>query len=75
MVTIDIRTSNPAKIDGIQFADDPTTASFVILNSYRPSEVRLYDLDECGASNIFISDIPNLIKALEKAYELWGEKK
>ena len=75
MVTIDIRAGDTAKIDSIQFADDSASASFVTLNSYRPSEVCLYDLDECGVSNIFISDIPNLIKALEKAYELWGEKK
>ena len=74
MVTIDIRAGDTA-IDSIQFADDSASASFVTLNSYRPSEVCLYDLDECGANNIFINDIPHLIKALEKAYELWGEKK
>jgi len=69
-----------AKIDIRDVGDEPVTQ--IVFAEYDNSE-ELIELDDttisvqdCGKGevNIYIKDIPNLIKALQKAQELWATK-
>lgn len=65
---IDIRNAHETeKITHIRFADKSSVCSKVL---------KTHDGDYIGVdgSIIRVSDIPNLIKALEKAYEIKGGK-
>ena len=72
MATIDIREGSSA-IDTITFADNHDGVSSIRrVNGFSKSEW-LELLDEFGECNVIrMSDIDNLILALKKAKELWG---
>jgi hypothetical protein len=74
MKYIDIRNDEEINPDRIQFADghDASCASYIGKPEFDGigSPVRLLDGDGCGEQDVRKSDIPNLIKALQKAVEL-----
>lgn len=71
MAELDIRDTSVSEIDTIRFADkdvlyfDKTDPCLVTIafDETRPED---------SETAIYIKDIPNLIKALQKAQELWG---
>ena len=69
MATIDIRDNSVEPITKIIFNDDDGIMEYIQKNS--SESFKIIDSVE-GASYIYIKDIPNLIKALQKAQELWA---
>ena len=64
---IDIRL--PTKVDRIIFGDNDIR----LAKDHCPG---LFSIVDCYEDNVLLhlADIPNLIKALQKAQEVWGEK-
>ncbi len=70
MAKIDIRNTSDEPITKIVFAEYDREEEFVELDD------KTISIQDCGKGevNIYIKDIPNLIKALQKAQELWATK-
>lgn len=69
MEYFDVRNGIDQGFEKIKFSDGTNTsyACFVEKNS---RGIELKDLDDCGETRIKSEDVPNLIKALQKAAEL-----
>lgn len=67
---MDIDVRKGAEVDRIIFGQDE---EYIFLSATEDIKVSLRD---CDGDIVYISieDIPNLIKALQKAQEIWGEK-
>lgn len=73
MSTIDIRDTGQAKVTRIIFRDEhPTQCPAVELTKYSDEMIQLVDEDGDGDDRICFEDIDNVIKALQKAKELWA---
>ena len=70
MTTIDIR-ENVEEITAVRFAD--TCRACAVRNDSGKGLV-LIDTDSKGDACFYYNDIDNLIKALQKAKELWGNE-
>lgn len=68
MTTIDIRNHSEEKITSIVFSERD------IIEHESTSLINIRDTSCDESCSVFIKDIPNLIKALQKAQELWGDK-
>lgn len=68
MAKIDIRNNSDVIITQIVFAEYDGDEEIIELNDNTVA------IKDCGGSrtHIYLGDIPNLIKALQKAQELWG---
>lgn len=76
MTTLDIRTNN-SPITSITFADgewDWGCTITVKQHQRDVTELFLRDMDGDATNCLNLSDIDNLILALQKAKELWGNK-
>lgn len=75
MRTIDIRNETGNEIEEIYFADgkDVTADRLYMYSHHKKIGIKRYGVS--AGVDVFITDIPNLIKALKKAQELLGEKK
>ena len=73
MATLDIRNVPSDPIDEIIFGRGQDQNSMRLVKSTRTTEFILFDLEE-RSGYVAISDIDNLILALQKAKELWGNK-
>lgn len=71
---IDIREADEKRITEIQFADNPPYYSERITHNSGDGTIVFFDCASDLVTATPITDIPNLIKALEKAYELWGKR-
>lgn len=71
---IDIRKESEQPITEIQFSDNDGRYGCGVSYCMTDASILICDCDDDPASEVLITDIPNLIKALEKAYELWGKK-
>lgn len=71
MRVIDIREEDGAPIDRIIFGSTNEAIKWYKID---PSTIIFVDEDNCTKESVQIKDIPNLIKALQKAQELWGKK-
>ena len=71
MRAIDIREEDGAPIDRIIFGSNNETLTWFESD---PSNIIFVDEDNCTIESVQNKDIPNLIKALQKAQELWGKK-
>jgi len=67
MATIDIRKYSE-NITSIDFSDSDS------VDYESDGVISIYDNTCNHGCKVFISDIPNLIKALQKAQELWGDE-
>lgn len=68
MATLDIRNYVEEDITTIKFSDGDSI-------EHKSSDVIIIRDNVCGDfCGVFVSDIPNLIKALQKAQELWGDE-
>lgn len=74
MSKLDIRDNSSTEVEAIVFADAGATDGWPAAQITKGYEggIYLHDRAEDSTNKILTSDIPNLIKALEKAYELWG---
>lgn len=70
MAKIDIRDVGDEPVTRIVFAEYDRGEEFVERDDNTVS------IQDCASSsaNVYIKDIPNLIKALQKAQELWATK-
>ena len=66
---MDIDIRQHMKVDRIIFGNNDTHLA-------KDHCAGLFNIVDCDADNVLlhIEDIPNLIKALQKAQEVWGEK-
>ena len=71
MRVVDIREEDDAPIDRIIFGSNNEAIKWFEI---APSTIIFVDEDKCTIESVQIKDIPNLIKALQKAQELWGKK-
>lgn len=70
MSTIDIRNNSISAPTTIRFGDDDFGAAQL---AYTGSEgICIEDIDGDSTSVIDVTDIDNMIKALQKAKEVWG---
>lgn len=71
MRAVDIREEDGTPIDRVIFGSHNEALSW---RENDPSDIIFVDEDNCTIESVQIKDIPNLIKALQKAQELWGKK-
>lgn len=71
MATMDIREPEEQEITRIDFANNTNESQAYFLT--KSTQVNSWIESDSGVLRIRNSDIPNLIKALQKAQELWGE--
>ena len=71
MSTIDIRSETSQPIREIVFADNNSECAYYLSYIHHTQEMYLHSDDTCHP--IRVSDIDNLIKALNKAKEIWKE--
>jgi len=69
MATIDIRDESVQDIKRIVFTEQHDVQEFVELSCY--SMIAIEDSSARRVA-VYLHDIPNLIKALQKAQELWA---
>lgn len=75
MKVIDVREIEAAtETVAIKFADDMDDSACYLWWDEIEGQVKMVDMDDTSDPYFNVEDIPNLIKALEKAYELWGDK-
>ena len=76
MAELDIRGEIPLEIDTIRFAEQDVISRVGCIDEgiiYVASDNAICDGEnDENVAYIFIKDIPNLIKALQKAQELWA---
>lgn len=76
MSKIDVRDGTVGPVDEIIFGDNHsdyfTTELSKVNAALEPDYIEFYDSDGDYARKLKISDIDNMIKALQKAQELWG---
>ena len=75
MTTLDIRSGKVCYTDAIRFASGNSCAidMFICIDT-QPPTIRLLDENSDGNEYIAVADIDNLILALQRAKELWGNK-
>lgn len=72
MATLDIRHQQEGEITEIAFGSGYNSNSCKVVKASIEDEVILHDHSSFSTGFIAISDIDNLILALQKAKELWG---
>lgn len=67
---MDIDVRQGESIERIIFCDD----AFLRKRFDYEKDIFTIKAEDNGYINLYLQDIPNLIKALQKAQEVWGEK-
>lgn len=76
MSTIDVRSGDEERIKSVVFADDHSgyyASKLQLTNNWDGKHITFEDSDGDDAYKLNLEDIDNMILALQKAKELWGD--